>query len=70
MLQAALLGGVLMTTPIGALILASFLHPNPLSAEDLASPAPWGILAVVFVAFLPLHELLHLIWHPSVPFRK
>jgi hypothetical protein len=54
-----------MTTLIGALILDSFLNPIPLSAEDLASPAPWGILAVVFVAFVPLHELLHLIWHPG-----
>ena len=59
-----------MTTLIGALILDSFLNPNSLSAEDLASPAPWWILAVVFVAFVPLHELLHLIWHPRVPFRK
>ena len=65
-----MLGGLLMTTLIGAMILDSVLHPNPLTAEDLASPAPWGILAVVFVAFVPLHELLHLIRHPRVPFRK
>jgi len=59
-----------MTALSGALILYSVLRANRLTAEELAAPAPWGILAVVFIAFVPLHELLHLIWHPSVPFRN
>jgi len=64
MILAALLGVLLMTALVGLIILISIVRPTPPSAEDLASPAPWAILGAVFLAFVPLHELLHLIWHP------
>jgi hypothetical protein len=63
-LLAAALGIALMTTLVGLLIVDSVVRPTPAYARELTTSALAALLAFVFLLFIPLHELLHLIWHP------
>lgn len=63
-LLAALLGASLTAVLLAAIILEGLVRP-PSAATDDVPPVPWPALAAVFVAFVPLHELFHLIVHPG-----
>lgn len=63
---AGLTGCLLLFFPILVLsmILSYFAIQNP-SSSPQDQPVPWGVAALGVLLFIPLHELLHLVWHPG-----
>ena len=66
-LLASLIGLFLLEVPIAGLclILSIFAIPNPDVDPNYIPPVAWGAAALAMLSFIPLHELLHLIWHPQ-----
>jgi putative zincin peptidase len=65
-LLASLIGLFLLVVPIAGLclILSIFAIPNPDADPNYTPPVAWGAAVLAMLSFIPLHELLHLIWHP------
>lgn len=66
-LLASLIGLFLLVVPIAGLclILSTFAIPNPDIDPNYIPRVAWGAAALGMLSFIPLHELLHLIWHPQ-----
>ncbi len=66
-LLASLIGLFLLVVPIAGLclILSIFAIPNPDIDPNYTPPAAWGMAVLAMLSYIPLHELLHLIWHPG-----
>lgn len=67
-LLASLTGLFLLAGPIAALclVLSMFVAiPNPEVDPNYIRPVAWGAAALGWLVFIPLHELLHLLWHPQ-----
>ena len=48
------------------LIMVSVLAEGSKRGEAAADTAtPWGVVVMALLLFIPLHELLHAIWHPQ-----
>ncbi len=65
-LLASLIGLFLLVVPITGLclVLSNFAIPNPDVDPNYVPPVAWGAAFLAMFSFIPLHELLHLIWHP------
>jgi hypothetical protein len=65
-LLASLTGLFLLVMPITGLclVLSTFAIPNPDLDPNYVPPVAWGAAFLAMLSFIPLHELLHLIWHP------
>ena len=65
-LLASLIGLFLLVVPIAGLclVLSTFAIPNPNADPNYRPPVAWGAAILGMLSFIPLHELLHLIWHP------
>jgi hypothetical protein len=63
---AALTGFILLFCPILVLcqIFSSFAIPHPEAIQVAHPPPPLGAVFLVLLLYIPLHELMHLIWHP------
>ena len=58
------MGVLLLTVLVGGLILLALVSPaREQPSPDLEFPTPWGALILTLILFIPLHELLHLVWH-------
>ena len=67
-LLAGLTGFLLLIMPIMGLclILSFFALPSTETTSRLHPPAPWGAVLLALLVYVPLHELLHLVWHPRL----
>ena len=65
-LLASLTGLFLLLVPITTLclVLSTFAIPNPDVDPNYVPPVAWGAAFMAMLSFIPLHELLHLMWHP------
>jgi hypothetical protein len=65
-LIAGLTGFLLLICPIMALcqILSYFAIPNTETIQGIHPSPPWGAVLLALFLYVPLHELMHLIWHP------
>ncbi len=65
-LLGSLTGLFLLVVPITGicLILSIFAIPNPNADPHYAPPVAWGAVVLAWLCYIPLHELLHLVWHP------
>lgn len=51
------------------LILTSVLVERSIGGETVVDTStPWGAVLLALLLFIPLHELLHVIWHPQLGF--
>jgi hypothetical protein len=49
------------------LVMVSVFAGGSRGGEAAADTAiPWGVVVVALLLFIPLHELLHAIWHPQL----
>ncbi len=66
-LLASMTGLFLLIVPITAicLVLSIFAIPNPDVPPQYNPPIAWGAVAAALLLYIPLHELLHLLWHPQ-----
>ena len=71
-LLAGLAGFVLLAGPVMGLCLLSscFAIPNTETTLRPDPPAPWGAILLTCLLYIPVHELLHLIWQPSYGLSK
>jgi hypothetical protein len=69
-LFAGLTGFLLLICPLMALcqILSYFAIPNSEAMQGTHLPPPGGAVVLTLLLFIPLHELMHLIWHPRQGF--
>jgi len=67
-LLASLTGLLLLVVPISGLclVLSTFAIPNPDVDPNYFPPVAWGAAALALLSYIPLHELLHLVWHPHL----
>ena len=67
-LLAGLTGFLLLIMPIMGLclILSFFALSSTETTSRLHPPAPWGAVLLALLVYVPLHELLHLVWHPRL----
>jgi hypothetical protein len=65
-LIAGLTGFFLLICPIIALcqILSYFAIHNTETIQGSHPSPPWGAVFLTLLLYIPLHELMHLIWHP------
>lgn len=63
---ASLTGLFLLVVPITGLclVLSMFAIPNPNVDPNYVPPVHWGAVVAACLSYIPLHELLHLVWHP------
>ncbi|TET51532.1 MAG: DUF3267 domain-containing protein [Anaerolineales bacterium] len=65
-LLAALIGLMFPNLLCSWLLLVSAVAARSGSdAASVAGPMPWGAVIVALLVFVPLHELLHALWHPK-----
>jgi hypothetical protein len=67
-LLAGLTGFLLLIMPIMGLclLLSYFAIPSTETAPRPHPPAPWGAVLLALLLYIPLHELLHLVWQPRL----
>ena len=72
MLIAGMTGFLLLICPLMVLcqVLSYFAIPSPETPPIARHPTPWEAVVVVLLFYIPLHELLHLVWHPHQGFSK
>ena len=65
-LLASLTGLFLLVVPIAGLclVLSTLAIPNPDVDPNYVPPVAWGAVSLAILSYIPLHELLHLLWHP------
>jgi hypothetical protein len=65
-LLASLVGLFLLVVPIAGLclILSTIAIRNPDIDPNYIPPVAWGMVILGIFTYVPLHELLHLMWHP------
>ena len=64
-LVAGMMGLALLCTLCVGLAMVSLLTSRGLPSEPRESVAtPWGILIAVLLLYIPVHEILHIAWHP------
>ena len=65
---AGLTGFLLLLGPIMglSLILSLFAIPSMDTTPRAYIPSPWGAVVLALILYIPLHELLHLVWHPRM----
>jgi len=65
-LLAGLAGFLLLVGPVMGLCLLSsfFAIPSTETMPRSDPPTPWGAILLTCLLYIPVHELLHLIWQP------
>ena len=71
-LIAGLTGFLLLICPLMllCLVLSYFALPNVETMQGPHPPSPWGAVLLTLLLYIPLHELIHLIWHPHQGFSN
>ena len=71
-LIAGLTGFLLLICPILVLcqLLSFFALPGTGTTPEPRPPAPWGAVLLILLLYIPLHELMHLVWHPRLGFSN
>lgn len=66
-LLAGLIGLLFPFMVCGWLIIVSALAGQRETGETLVhTSTPWGVVLLALLLYIPLHELLHAIWHPQL----
>ena len=66
-LLAGLVGLLFPLVLCGWLIVVSTLAGQREAGETLVQPStPWSVVALALLLYIPLHELLHALWHPQL----
>lgn len=47
-----------------------FARRNGVGEASVETPAPWGAVALALLLLVPLHELIHAMWHPRLGLSK
>ncbi len=64
----AVLAGVIL--PCGPCVLLAtvglLVRPDPAAPPVALEPVPWGAIILTCLLYIPVHELLHAVWHPGL----